>query len=136
MVFYVLSKLGGVFPKASAEIMSYICRDEWDFIKNGGGADDPLADVTNKAKGLGAGVYNLLLTIGIIGLVASIMWLAISLALNKNAQKREANKEWMVWIAVAGIILFGAFAIIGLIAGIGKGLEATSAFIIISRAVV
>ena len=82
-----------------------------------------LNGLTNTVKTEGAGAYQLILVIGIIGLLISIVVLGLSFAIGKNANKRDDNKTQLVYIAVGGIILFGAGALVGGLKTIGSGIS-------------
>ena len=71
---------------------------------------------------IGASGYQLLLTVGVIGLVFSIIFTALSLLLTSNAQKKEEKKSHALIICIAGIVIFSAFSIIGFFKSIGSGL--------------
>jgi heme/copper-type cytochrome/quinol oxidase subunit 4 len=62
------------------------------------------------------------MTIGVIGLVFSIIFTAISLLMTSNAQKKEEKKSHALVICVAGICIFSVFSIVGFFKSIGSGL--------------
>ena len=97
--------------------------NEWDFLQNptqqGGGVFSSLID---KVQEIGAGGYELLLVIGVIGLAFSIIVTVISLLFTSSAQKKEEKKSHAVTICICGIILFSVFSIIGFFKSIGSGL--------------
>lgn len=55
---------------------------------------------------IGASGYELMLTIGIIGLVFSILFTPVSLLLTSNAQKKEEKNSHALVICVVGIAIF------------------------------
>lgn len=93
-----------------------------DFLEGGAQDGGIFAPLIDKVKGLGQDAYKLLMVIGIVGLVASILVLAISTALTKKEQARTENKNWAVNIAIGACILFGALSIVGIFASIGSGI--------------
>ena len=80
-------------------------------------------NVTKTVKDTGASAYQLFLAVGIIGLLFSIILVGFSFATNKNAAKKEENKSHLLWIAVGGIIIFGAMAILSLLQNMGSNLK-------------
>lgn len=97
--------------------------NEWDFLENpaqqNGGVFSTLID---KVKEIGAGGYELLLIIGVIGLAFSIIMTVISMLFTSSAQKKEEKKSHAVTICICGIVLFSVFSIIGFFKSIGGGL--------------
>lgn len=97
--------------------------NEWDFLQNptqqNGGVFSSLID---KVEEIGAGGYQLLLAIGVIGLAFSILLTVISLLFTNSAQKKEEKKSHAVIICVCGIVIFSVFSIIGFFKSIGSGL--------------
>ena len=96
--------------------------NEWDFMKKSPGDAGVFSSLIKKIKDIGASGYELMLTIGIIGLVFSIIFTAVSLLLTSNAQKKEEKKSHALVICVAGIVIFSVFSIIGFFKSIGSGL--------------
>lgn len=96
--------------------------NEWDFMKTSPGESGVFSSLIAKLKDIGASGYELMLTIGIIGLVFSIIFTAVSLLLTSNAQKKEEKKSHALVICVAGIVIFSVFGIIGFLKSIGSGL--------------
>ena len=87
--------------------------NEWDFMVNptkpGGGVFQSLID---KVKEIGAGGYELLLVVGVIGLACSILMTVISVLFTSSAQKKEEKKSHAVTICLCGIVMFSVFSII------------------------
>ena len=96
--------------------------NEWDFLMDDPKEDGVFATLIEKAEDIGASGYQLLMTIGVIGLVFSIIFTAISLLMTSNAQKKEEKKSHALVICVAGICLFSVFSIVGFFKSIGSGL--------------
>lgn len=95
--------------------------NDWDFLTQ----DDPnnaLHDVNEKAKSFGAGAYSLAKTLAIASIVIAFLCAAAVLGLTKNRNSRTENKEWLVWLCGAGVIVFGIGGIMTLLASIGGGL--------------
>lgn len=115
-----LGKRVGMLPDGDT---SALPANEWDFLENptqqGGGVFSSLID---KVKEIGAGGYELLLIIGIIGLAFSIIMTVISMLFTSSAQKKEEKKSHAVTICICGIVLFSVFSIIGFFKSIGGGL--------------
>ena len=95
--------------------------NEWDFLMEDP-EDGVFATLIDKAEDIGARGYQLLMTIGVIGLVFSIIFTAISLLMTSNAQKKEEKKSHALVICVAGICIFSVFSIVGFFKSIGSGL--------------
>lgn len=92
---------------------------EEDFSWLGGAGDGTFDGLTNKAKGVGNSAIKLVKTFGIIALVIAVMCIAVSFMVNKNANKREENKTWIVWLVIGGVFLFGALGAVGWLASVG-----------------
>lgn len=114
----LMSLAVGVVPAFASEEGTGVA-DFLDGDDKSGGVFAPLID---KIKSLGQDAYQLLMVIGIIGLVVSILVLAISTALTKKEQARTENKSWAVNIAIGACVLFGALSIVGIFASIGSGI--------------
>lgn len=96
-------------------------RDE-DFSWLGGAGDGTFDGLTNKAQGVGNSAIKLVRTFGIIALVVAIMCIAVSFMVNKNANKREENKSWIIWLVIGGVFLFGAIGAVGWLASVGSSI--------------
>lgn len=96
-------------------------RDE-DFSWLGGDGDGTFDALTKKAQGVGNSAIKLVKTFGIIALVIAIMCIAVSFMVNKNANKREENKTWIVWLIIGGVFLFGSLGCIGWLASVGSSI--------------
>lgn len=96
--------------------------NEWDFMTSKPGSNGVFNSLISKVEDIGASGYELMLTIGIIGLVFSIIFTAVSLLLTSNAQKKEEKKSHALVICIAGIVIFSVFSIIGFFKSIGTGL--------------
>ena len=86
---------------------------EWDFMTEGSSDTGVFSSLISKLQDIGASGYQLMMTLGIIGLVFSIIFTAVSLLLTSNAQKKEEKKSHALVICLAGIIIFSVFSIIG-----------------------
>lgn len=107
-------RFGGMILAAAA--------DEWNFMETSPGDTGVFHSLISKVKDIGASGYELMLTVGVIGLVFSIIFTAVSLLLTSNAQKKEEKKSQALVICVAGIVIFSVFSIIGFFKSIGTGL--------------
>lgn len=107
-------RFGGMILAAAA--------DEWNFMETSPGDSGVFHSLIAKVKDIGASGYELMLTVGVIGLVFSIIFTAVSLLLTSNAQKKEEKKSQALVICVAGIVIFSVFSIIGFFKSIGTGL--------------
>lgn len=96
--------------------------NEWDFMTTKPGDSGVFNSLISKLEDIGASGYELMLTLGIIGLVFSIVFTAVSLLLTSNAQKKEEKKSHALVICIAGIVIFSVFSIIGFFKSIGTGL--------------
>lgn len=92
---------------------------EEDFSWLGGAGDGTFDGLTNKAKGVGNSAIKLVKTFGVIALVIAVMCIAVSFMVNKNANKREENKTWIIWLVIGGVFLFGALGAVGWLASVG-----------------
>lgn len=95
---------------------------EWDFMTQSPGQSGVFSSLISKLQDIGASGYELMLTLGIIGLVFSIIFTAVSLLLTSNAQKKEEKKSHALVICLAGIVIFSVFSFIGFFKSIGTGL--------------
>lgn len=95
---------------------------EWDFMMESPGEEGVFNSLIETVKDIGASGYELMLTIGIIGLVFSIILTVIALVMTNNAQKKEEKKSHALIIFIAGVVLFSVFNIIGFFKAIGAGL--------------
>ena len=95
---------------------------EWDFMLESPGEEGVFNSLIDTVKDIGASGYELMLTIGIIGLVFSIILTVIALVMTNNPQKKEEKKSHALIIFIAGIVLFSVFNIIGFFKAIGEGL--------------
>ena len=93
--------------------------NEWDFMTEGSSDTGVFSSLISKLQDIGASGYQLMMTLGIIGLVFSIIFTAVSLLLTSNAQKKEEKKSHALVICLAGIIIFSVFSIIGFFQSIG-----------------
>ena len=96
--------------------------NEWDFLMKDPGDKGVFKTLIEKVQDIGASGYQLLMTVGVIGLVFSIIFTALSLLLTSNAQKKEEKKSHVFIICIAGIVIFSAFSIVGFFKSIGSGL--------------
>lgn len=96
--------------------------NEWDFLKDDPDKEGVFSTLIDKVQDIGASGYQLMMTIGVIGLVFSIIFTALSLLLTSNAQKKEEKKSHALVICIAGIVIFSAFSIVGFFKSIGSGL--------------
>lgn len=96
--------------------------NDYDFL-TGKSANNVFGGLNTTAKDAGASIYSLLRTIGIIGLLVSIIVVGVTLAVSKNAQAKEQNKAQVLWIAVGGCFIFGAMGLIGILSGMGSSIK-------------
>lgn len=93
--------------------------NSYDFLKGkGNGTFDKPREAVEQT---GASFYSFVISIGIVGLIASIVITGISLS-GKNANRREESKDRFLWIAVAAIVIFGSMTILGILSSIGNSL--------------
>lgn len=95
---------------------------EEDFSWLGGAGDGTFDGLANKAQGVGNSAIKLVKTFGVIALVIAVMCIAVSFMVNKNANKREENKTWIVWLVIGGVFLFGAIGAVGWLASVGSAI--------------
>ena len=115
-LLFRLRCVGGILLAADAGA------NEWDCLQQDPGDAGVFSTLISKVEDIGASGYQLLLTVGVIGLVFSIIFTALSLLLTSNAQKKEEKKSHALIICIAGIVIFSAFSIIGFFKSIGSGL--------------
>lgn len=84
--------------------------------------DNTFNSLDNKLKGIGSSAYSTLMLLAALVAVLAIVCIGISLIVNKNANKRDESKQWLLWIVLGIILMFGAFAIVGYAATIGGAL--------------
>lgn len=96
--------------------------NEWDFLKEDPGDGGVFTTLIDKVQDIGASGYQLMMTVGVIGLVFSIIFTALSLLMTSNAQKKEEKKSHAFVICIAGVVIFSAFSIVGFFKSIGSGL--------------
>lgn len=111
-----------LFLNARADMLGILLTNEWDFLTEDPGEDGVFSTLIDKVQDIGASGYQLLMTMGVIGLVFSIIFTAISLLMTSNAQKKEEKKSHALIICVSGIVIFSAFSIVGFFKSIGSGL--------------
>lgn len=112
-------RLGGL---TGARGILLAATDEWDFMTESPGDEGVFNTLIEKIEQIGASGYELMLTIGVIGLAFSIIFTAVSLLMTSNAQKKEEKKSHALVICIAGIVIFSVFSIIGFFKSIGTGL--------------
>lgn len=120
-LLFVADRLTGYISGTGIQMMA-AASEEWDFMTKkpqGGGVFSTLIE---KFEEIGASGYELMLTVGVIGLVFSIIFTAVSLLLTSNAQKKEEKKSHALIICIAGVIIFSVFSIVGFFKSIGSGL--------------
>ena len=122
LLYSVAERLIFSGQKARGLLIAAAGADEWDFMKNPSGNSGVFKSLISKLKDIGSSGYELMLTIGIIGLVFSIVFTAVSLLLTSNAQKKEEKKSHALVICVVGVVIFSVFSIIGFFKSIGSGL--------------
>ena len=96
--------------------------NEWDFMKQEPGEGGVFSSLIAKLKEIGASGYELMMVLGVIGLIISIIFTALSLLATSNAQKKEEKKSHALTICIAGIVIFSAFSIVGFFKSVGSGL--------------
>ncbi|MBE5952449.1 MAG: hypothetical protein E7260_12860 [Lachnospiraceae bacterium] len=96
--------------------------DEWDFMTESPGDEGVFNSLIEKVEQIGASGYELMLTIGMIGLMFSIILTAITLLMPNSAQKKEEKKSHVLVICLAGVAIFSVFSIIGFFKSVGTGL--------------
>ena len=95
--------------------------NDWDFITRED-PDNALNGVTEKAKSLGAGTYSLVRTLAIASIVIALILVGAAIVISRDKNRRTEHKDWLWWILIGGIVVFGAPGIVALIASIGGGL--------------
>lgn len=119
----LLCGAGDFFLDAGVKMQGVLLdTNEWDFLMKDPGNKGVFRTLTEKVQDIGASGYQLLMTVGVIGLVFSIIFTALSLLMTSNAQKKEEKKSHVFIICIAGIVIFSAFSIVGFFKSIGSGL--------------
>lgn len=85
-----------------------------DFLKNGT-SNKTFDSLTKTAKETGFSFYQLVMVLGLIGVVCSLATAGVSIALHKNANKKSESKSHLVDICIGAAILFGAITIVGFV---------------------
>lgn len=96
--------------------------EAWSFMENEAEDKGIFKNLITTVESIGKSGYQLMLTVGIIGLAFSIIMTAISLLMTSNSQKKEEKKSHALIICIAGIVIFSVFAILGFLQSIGSGL--------------
>lgn len=118
----LLCRADFLFLGMRTKIPCILLANEWDFLTEDPGEEGVFSTLIEKTQDIGASGYQLLMTFGVIGLVFSIIFTAISLLMTSNAQKKEEKKSHALVICVSGIVIFSVFSIIGFFKSIGSGL--------------
>lgn len=115
------TKMLGLFLLGSIRLSTAVAKASVDtsFLKKGG--DGTFDELTENVKGAGTSFYQLILTIGVIGLILSILVAGMGF-LRQNANKREESKTGLIYIALGGIVIFGAMTILGILQTIGTNI--------------
>lgn len=119
-IFCVAERLA--VPTKRFGMVMLAAASEWDFMTSSPGESGVFNSLIAKMKDIGASGYELMLTLGVIGLVFSIIFTAVSLLLTSNAQKKEEKRSHALVICLSGIVIFSVFSIIGFFKSIGTGL--------------
>lgn len=97
-----------------------VLADDFNFLKEGKG-NGAFDGLTQTVKDTGRSGMNLMIAIGIVGIVFAIICAGLTLMLKKGG-KREEGKESLEYIAIGGIFVFGAIGIGAMIAGVGSSI--------------
>ena len=90
------------------KILTNINLDPWSYLgKNAISENQAL-------QGTASGAFQLMITIGIIGIMATIIFAFINMG-SENSKKREEGKSLLSSKIVVGILLFGLVGILGLV---------------------
>lgn len=95
---------------------------DFSFLEKGG-TNKGIESITTQVKPVGTSLYRLFFTIGLIGLICSLVIAFFMLGMTKNGQKREENKSWALNIAFAAIGIFGVMTIFGAIKSFAQGIK-------------
>ena len=119
----LLCGAGDLFLDVGLKVQGILLNvNEWNFLMKDSGDKGVFKTLIEKVQDIGASGYQLLMTVGVIGLVFSIIFTALSLLLTSNAQKKEEKKSYVFIICIAGIVIFSAFSIVGFFKSIDSGL--------------
>ena len=122
-----VATLTGAIAAASNQLVAFADEDAkggvdatatLEKMKNGSSDGGTFSDVLSKMFTVGTDLYTVIITISLVCFVISLAILGVSLAMNKNPQKREENKSHLFTIAIACCIVFGAPTLVLLIVGI------------------
>lgn len=102
--------------------VSALAANDVEWIKEGSDDGGTFSSLLAKIKGLGQDAYSLMIVIGAAVAVICIVALGISFMVVKQAQKRDENKTWLVYVFLGGVIVSGGVTIAGIIMKIGAGL--------------
>ena len=86
-----------------------------------GEGNGTFSELTDTVQKTGASLYKLMMAIGVVGLVCIAVYVGLKLAA-AGAGKRAEALEQLLWLIVGGSIVFGSYALIGLMRSIGGNL--------------
>lgn len=123
IIHNIKNKITGAIILGSVWLSNSIAKAQvdTDFLlqDNGNGM---FSELEETAKATGASFYRLILTIGVIGLVISLLLCGMTIAFFKNASKREEGKSQLFWIVIGAVVVFGALSIVGYLKTMGASL--------------
>ena len=76
-----------LFLNARANMLGILLTNEWDFLTEDPGENGVFSTLIDKVQDIGASGYQLLMTMGVIGLVFSIIFTALSLLMTSEIPK-------------------------------------------------
>ena len=93
--------------------------DDFDYLNQNG----TKSEAEKTVHGIGATVYQMLLKIGIYGVVISLMLCGISFLIKGNDSKERSElKMWLLRIGIVFVVMASLTLIAGLIGGLFTGL--------------
>ena len=96
-----------------------LMHDDFDYLNQNG----TKSEAEKTVLGIGATVYQMLLKIGIYGVVISLMLCGISFLIKGNDSKERSElKMWLVRIGIVFVVMASLTSIAGLIGGLFTGL--------------
>ena len=88
----------------------------------GQGGNNTFDDLTKTVQETGNSMYKLVMAVGVVGVLLSLIVCGLLIALGTNANKRSEHIGHLVMIAIGGVLIFGAVAIVGMLQTIGGNL--------------
>lgn len=100
-----------------------ISATDLDFITKYDPEKDMFKSVNDVVKSAGNSGYQVVRNVGISIMLISILILALALNIQKQSNKREENKNNLIWYVLSAILFFGSATIIVMASKIAAGIK-------------